>query len=419
MNSAPENPADLPIGEAAWDTQQIERMGPLRGAFDVCLGATFKDADCRSAFAQREYIEPLRSYLLREVTLDASLMLLLKGRSRISETRYLVTDEEYAATLVKPLHPQPLDPSTYYVIGANRAWYNYYHWLIQAVPAIDWAIRLRGRSKVTLVLPPLQSWQEELLVLLGYQDIPRLTLALSAHYLLPEVQFSEFLGDRMPGVVSHAAAATFRRLAATAPWLLGAADEIYIARTDAQNRVAVNEAELIALLERQGVRIIVPGTLPVAEQIAAFRAARLVIGPHGAGMSNIAFCQPGNFVYELLADNYLNPCFNRLAQSVGVNYFADLFESQGEGTIHQQTWRIDLNIVAARLDTIRGRIATARRVESAIDFLKRTQTVQPSEAAAPVRPSGSDVEASAQRHQRGLFARSVRVFARLFSGRSG
>lgn len=117
------------------------------------------------------------------------------------------------------------------------------------------------------------------------------------------------------------------------------------------------------MLERQGVRIVVPGSLPVAEQIAIFRAARLVIGLHGAGMSNIAFCQPRSFVYELLADNYLNTCFNRLAQSIGLNYFADQFPGQGEGTLHQQTWRIDLDIVASRLDAIRARIAATPRVE--------------------------------------------------------
>ena len=99
----------------------------------------------------------------------------------------------------------------------------------------------------------------------------------------------------------------------------------------ARNRVAENEAELIDLLERQGVRIVVPGTLSVAEQIAAFRAARLVIGPHGAGMSNIVFCQSGSFVYEMLPRDYPNAAFNRLAQAAGVNYWADLFEGVGGG----------------------------------------------------------------------------------------
>jgi capsular polysaccharide biosynthesis protein len=397
--------AELPIGEAAWDVQQIEQSAPIRGEFDIELGDTFTDPAWRAAFARREHTEPLRSYYLRDMTLDASLMLLLRERNRIPETRYFVSDEEYAATLVKPLPAVELDPAEYYVIGCNRVWHNYYHWLVQSVPAIDWALRQRGRHRVTLVLPPLQAWQEETLALLDCQDVPRLTLHISGTYLLPQAAFSDFLSARMPTVVSRAAAATYRRLGAAAPWTPGAADEIYVARTDAQNRLVRNEPELIDLLERQGVRIVVPGTLSVAEQIAAFRAARLVIGPHGAGMSNIAFCQPRSFIYELLPKGYPNPWFNRIAQAIGLNYFADLFESDGQDNADQQTWRIDLDIVASRLNAIRARIAATPRVESAMDFLKRTQTAQLDETAPPVRTPRSDVLVSEPERPRGLLGR--------------
>ena len=180
-------------------------------------------------------------------------------------------------------------------------------------------------------------------------------------------------------MVVRAAMATFRRLSQPVPWMRGAAEEIYVARTDAPERVAENEAELIALLERQGVRIVVPGALSVAEQIAAFRAARLVIGAHGGGMSNIVFCQSGSFVYEMLPRDYPNVGFNRLAQAAGVNYWADLFEGVGEGNPYQRGWRIDLEIVAARLDAIRQRIAATPRLELAMVFLRRTQAAHPDE----------------------------------------
>ena len=420
MDLAPEDQVDLPIADAAWDVQQIEPSSAIGGEFEISLGETFTDPASRAAFARREYTEILRTYRLREVTLDASLMLLLKGRVRIPETRYMVSDEDYAATLMKPLAAAPLDPTEYYVIGCNRVWHNYYHWLVQAIPAIDWALRQRGRHRVTLVLPPLHTWQEQLLTLLGYQDVPRLTLDASGTYLLPEAEFSDFLGARMPGIVSRTATATFRRLAATAPWLPGAADEIYVARTDSRNRIALNEADLIAFLERQGVRIVVPGVLPVAEQIAAFRAARLVIGPHGSGMSNVAFCQPRNFVYELLPENYPNPRINLIAQSVGLNYFADLFESHGQGNVHQDAWRIDLDVVAARLETIRARIVAVPRSESAIDFLKRTQTKQPDETVPPAPTPQAQVAARETEPPNGLLAQCLRALTRSFSlGRGG
>jgi len=427
---------DLPIAEAAWDVLEVERPAPVQGDFDVFLGDSFTDPVVRSRFARQERTETLNSYRLREVTLDASLMLLLMGRSRIPETRYLVTDQEYADTLVKPLILMRQDPSQYYVVGCNRPRRNYYHWLAQSLPAIDAALRQRGAHRVTLLLPELLPWQAETLALLGYQDVPRLALDESKTYLLPEAEFSEFLGYRPSSIVSYAAATTFRRLAAAAPWLPNAADEIYVARTDAQNRTVANEAELIDFLDRQGVRIVVPGRLSVAEQIAAFRTARLVIGPHGAGMSNIAFCQPRSFVYELMPRNYPNMCFNRIAQSVGLNYCADLFEGGGEGDVHRQTWRIDIRLVAAQLDSIRTKIAATPRIESAMNFLKRTQSAPLGEPSPAVRqpsappPPPAEIRAPAvqpprpmqtlqavQTPQRpsGVFTRSLRALRRAFS----
>jgi len=404
---------DLPIREAAWDVQQIEPAAPVKADFGVSLGTSFTDPALRARFAKRGQTQELNSYRLRDVTLDASLMLLLRGRARIPETRYLVSDDQYADTLVKPLPADAMDPGVHFVIAINRAWHNYYHWLVQAVPAIDWTLHQHCRHRVSLVLPPLRPWQEEIIALLGYQDVPRLTLNISSTYLLHQAEFSDFLGARMPDAVSRAAAATFRRLDSAAPWIHGAADEIYVARTDAENRMAQNEAELIDHLDREGISIIVPGTLSVAEQIAAFRAARLVIGPHGAGLSNVAFCQPGSFVYELLPSHYPNSCVNRLAQSVGINYWADLFESFGQGTVHERTWHIDLDTVARRLDALRARIAATPRIETAMSFLKRTQSAQPDQSAAPAHVT--ETVTAPRQPARGLIARSADAMARLFS----
>jgi capsular polysaccharide biosynthesis protein len=358
------------------------------------------------------------------VTLDASLMLLLRGRSRITETRHFVSDQEYAAALVKPLQAIPLDPKDHYIIGCNRASHDYYHWLTQSLPAIDLSLRHPSHRKLTLVLSSLQPWQIETLTLLGYQDVPRLMLGLSDTFLLPSAEFSDYLGETTPQLVVRAAMATFRRMSEPVPWIRGAAEAIYVARTDAPERVAENETELIALLERQGVRIVVPDALPVAEQIAAFRAARLVIGSNGGGMSNIVFCQSGSFVYEMLPRHYPNAAFNRLAQAAGLNYWADLFEGVGAGDPDQRGWRIDLEIVAARLDAIRQRIAATPRLESAMVFLRRTQAAHPDEGAGTdlppkAEPEPAREEVASEPPAPGLLARFRRGVTRRFSRGDG
>ena len=386
--AVPSDFANLPIREASSEVIDIEHSVPLDGEFDVALGDTFTDTATRARYQKQERTATIRHYRLTDVTLDASTMLLVRGRRRIPETRYLVPDDAYADMLTKPLHPTEMDPAEHYVIGINRAGHDYYNWMLQALPAIDAGMRRANHRRVTLVLPPaMRPFQEETLRLLGYQDLPRLILELSSHYRFASAEFSDFLGDRMHLMVSRTAMATYRSLSQTAPWLPGAAEEIYVARTDAAGRAMENEAELIELLHGQGVRIIVPGTLPVVEQIAAFRAARLVIGPHGAGLSNLVFCRSGSFVYELVPRHYAHVAFNRVAQAAELNYAADLFESAGAGRPHQRPWRIDIGLFAERLDAIRARIAATPRVETAMEFLRRTQTAEPGAAPPLAEPT--------------------------------
>jgi hypothetical protein len=379
----PSDFANLPIREAASEIIDIEHSVPLDGDFDIALGDTFTDA-ARITYQRQERTATICHYRLQDVTLDASTMLLVRGRRRIPETRYLIPDDAFADMLTKPLYPTEVDPAEHYVIGSNRAWHDYYNWMIQALPAIDASLRRANHRRITLVLPPsLQPFQEETLRLLGYQDLPRLTLDVTSHYRFASAEFSDFLADGTHLKVSRRAIATYRSLSLAAPWLPGAAEEIYVARTDATVRTMQNEAELIDLLQRQGVRIIVPGALSVAEQIAAFRAARLVIGPHGAGLSNLVFCRSGSFVYEMLPRHYPNVVFNRVAQAAGLNYAADMFESSGAGSPHERPWRIDIALVAARLAAIRARIAATPRIETAMEFLRRTQAPEPGEAPPP------------------------------------
>ena len=310
---------------------QPEKLGDVS---QVSLGDSFArllPADIVELFNRRPATEPVRIFRLRNVLLDAWVMVLFKGRRPIPETLFLINQAERDFAMQRPLELELTDASRHYILGATRAHHNYYHWMVQSLPAIDWGLRCRRDDSVALALPALQPWQEQTLALLGHAGVPRLTLGVREHYPLASVEFSEFLSGRLPGIVSNAAAATYGRLRQAVAPAADGATEIYVARTDATNRVAVNEAELIAMLEREGVRIVVPGTLPVSRQIALFRKASLVIGAHGAGLSNIMACEAGTAVYELLPSHYPNICFNRLAQACGLHYWGDVFPSDAGG----------------------------------------------------------------------------------------
>jgi hypothetical protein len=58
----------------------------------------------------------------------------------------------------------------------------------------------------------------------------------------------------------------------------------------------------------------------VREQVDLFQRATHVIGCHGAGLTNILFCNPGTIVIEILNICYATPAYALIAQELGLNY---------------------------------------------------------------------------------------------------
>jgi hypothetical protein len=96
---------------------------------------------------------------------------------------------------------------------------------------------------------------------------------------------------------------------------------IYIARGDAAvNRKVINEGDLIEMLKSFDFEIHYLSGLSIVEQANLFNAAEIVIGAHGAGLSNIAFCEPGTKVLEFFPDNYVRHLFYDICNKRGVKY---------------------------------------------------------------------------------------------------
>jgi hypothetical protein len=387
----------LPIAEAADDVVYYEQSEAFRPGGETQLGGGFSNPRVVANFNPPANTLTIRNFKIREAYLDTACMLLIKEGRKIPETAYLLPPQYYENAEVIRHQLVELDDRTEYVIGCNRD-RNYYHWLIQAVPAIDWAMRSTPNRPVTLMLPELNAWQSASLELLGYGNIPRVILTPYKHFYFPRVSYSEFLNVVLPGGISRSAQATFRRLryAVNAP-IEQEGQIVYVARTDTARRMAVNERDVMQALAAEGVRVIVPGSLSLQEQIAAFGNADAVIAPHGAGLSNIVFCKPGTVLYEMLPEHYPNNCFTRLAQATGLHYWADMFPSYGEGNEHDKNWTIDIGVVKNRLRDIRLRLAEASSTHvalvggsGAMAFLKQNKAAIP-DTNISVRPQSTPI----------------------------
>jgi capsular polysaccharide biosynthesis protein len=94
----------------------------------------------------------------------------------------------------------------------------------------------------------------------------------------------------------------------------------YVSRADAATRRVANEDEVAACLSSRGFEILTLDGMPFGEQVALFDRARIVIGPHGSGLTNILFSAGNLTLIELMPDDAVNHCFWLLASALGQNY---------------------------------------------------------------------------------------------------
>jgi capsular polysaccharide biosynthesis protein len=228
---------------------------------------------------------------------------------------------------------------------------NYFHWLLDALPRIA-LLEEAGESQHRLVVPEqLRSFQLESLRALGY-DAGRLT-RFAGGQLAPDVLV-------WPSPAAHVGYPTRRNV----EWLRrrlvrlprAGRRRIYVSRSDATTRVVVNEPELMSALQPYGFERVLPHDLSFGDQVALFADAEIVVGPHGAGLSNMVFARDAS-VCEIVHPGRRNPCFYRLASASRHDYWYVLAEASGANMVVP---------VADVVETVNGMCAVrARRVAAA------------------------------------------------------
>ncbi len=203
------------------------------------------------------------------------------------------------------------------LVAGNRP-ETYFHWMIEVSPKFLQLEAAGGWSRYDrIVAPPLgKRFQQETIDHFG---VPRALLdeLETAQLVEAEELVVPFRAncDRVPGWQVRETAARFYSGPASPPDAL-----LYISRRDSPARQVLNEDEVVACLAPFGFEVVTLSGKSVAAQAALFRSARIVVGPHGAGFSNLLFCQPGATVLEFFSPHYVNFCYWMLAQGARLNY---------------------------------------------------------------------------------------------------
>jgi len=94
---------------------------------------------------------------------------------------------------------------------------------------------------------------------------------------------------------------------------------LYVSRSRSRRPLA-NEDQLEAFLADAGFEVVHLEDTPWIEQIRLFQHARVIAGPHGAGLSNVVFARPGAIVIELTVGYMFNRCFEWISHVGGHRY---------------------------------------------------------------------------------------------------
>ena len=133
-------------------------------------------------------------------------------------------------------------------------------------------------------------------------------------------------------------------------------ERIYISRQQASYRRIVNEDEVIKYLEKFGFRSVKLETMSVAEQASCLAAAKVVVAPHGGGLTNLVFCSPGTKVIEIFSPLYVPYCYWMISNLCGLEHYYLIGDLVDDGTptkpLHKDM-QLDLNSLE-KLLTIAG-----------------------------------------------------------------
>jgi capsular polysaccharide biosynthesis protein len=161
---------------------------------------------------------------------------------------------------------------------------NYGHFLLDGLTSAPYL-------PAPLVTPPLHPWQRQHFALLGLAPNEIATPLVR----IRKAAYTSGFGQNLHNPNLHFM--SLRRLQQTAPSRFG--PRLYISRKG-HRRAFKSEDALIAELGRRGFEPIQPETLPVADQIAAFRGADVIVAPKGSALANCLYCRPGARVVEII-----------------------------------------------------------------------------------------------------------------------
>jgi capsular polysaccharide biosynthesis protein len=235
--------------------------------------------------------------------------------------------------LNKIMLPSPKSRSeTACVLGTLGA-DNYYHWMLDIMPRISLLKQYEELKSIPLIVPKqLKAFQKESLKMAGISSEKIVEFdgdfcQIEKLYYLSSLGHS---GNPSPYDVSSLRTLF---LGKCLHHQTSSSEYLYITRRDANYRRILEEYKIVDYLKSIGFEIVCLSELSFAKQIEKFSRAKIIIAPHGAGLTNMVFAPKNTQIIELFPEDYINGCFWALA-GVCRHKYAFLIGSSESGNFH-------------------------------------------------------------------------------------
>ena len=206
--------------------------------------------------------------------------------------------------------PRTLDKATWFI---ERVYHNHSHWLTAQLPKL---CLLKARGELgDLVLPRRRNAViDASLKMLGIDaedfaihdpdrplDVGELTL----------LDTDRFRPELLRPVREALAIAPHRE-----PWR-----RVFISRAESRGRTLLNQADIEPILEKAGFEPVLMERLSFPDQVRLMGETKMLLAPHGAGLTNMMFCSPGTHIIEIADLSFPNPNFYALACAMELPYW--------------------------------------------------------------------------------------------------
>lgn len=199
--------------------------------------------------------------------------------------------------------------------------YNYFHWMFDVISRIDF-LKESGISVDKYVIDSSYPFQKEVLKKLEIPEEKLIQIDRKLNIQAQKLIVPSYTGVFRSVVPKRSCKFLRRELLSKIEYKeIEGRLRLYISRADVGRRIVKNEKQVLEVLSEYGFIPVVLKPLSVAEKIALFQAAEIVIAPHGAGLTNLLFCNPGTMVIELFNANWMLPCYWMICQHLGLDYY--------------------------------------------------------------------------------------------------